>query len=79
MWWGVITMTTVGYGDVVPMTPLGKLLGAFAALTGIAIIALPTGIIAASFTQASMDLKRKRRTLHRARQRRAAKLQRGES
>ena len=76
MWWGVITMTTVGYGDVVPLTPLGKFLGAFAALTGIAIIALPTAIIAASFTQASMDLKRKRRTLHRARQRRAAKLER---
>ncbi|MEB3343814.1 ion transporter [Okeania sp.] len=45
MWWGVVTLTTVGYGDIYPITPLGKFLGAIAALIGIGIFALPTGII----------------------------------
>lgn len=45
MWWGVATLTTVGYGDVYPVTPLGKLLGGFIAFLGIGIFALPTGIL----------------------------------
>ena len=49
MWWGVATLTTVGYGDVYPITPLGKLLGAFIAILGIGVFALPAGIIATSF------------------------------
>ncbi|MGL1889478.1 MAG: ion transporter [Reichenbachiella sp.] len=49
MWWGVATLTTVGYGDVYPITPLGKLLGAFIAVLGIGVFALPAGIIATSF------------------------------
>ena len=49
MWWGVATLTTVGYGDVYPITPLGKLLGAFIAILGIGVFALPAGIIASSF------------------------------
>ncbi len=49
MWWGVATLTTVGYGDVYPITPLGRLLGAFIAVLGIGIFALPAGIIASGF------------------------------
>ncbi|MEQ9230376.1 MAG: ion transporter [Cyclobacteriaceae bacterium] len=49
MWWGVATLTTVGYGDVYPITGLGKLLGAFIAILGVGIFALPAGIIASGF------------------------------
>ncbi|MGD1958881.1 MAG: ion transporter [Fulvivirga sp.] len=49
MWWAIATLTTVGYGDVYPVTSLGKLLGSFIAILGIGIFALPTGIIATSF------------------------------
>lgn len=49
MWWGVATLTTVGYGDVYPITSLGKLLGAFIAILGVGIFALPAGIIASGF------------------------------
>ncbi len=50
MWWSVCTLTTVGYGDVVPVTPLGKVLAAVTAIAGIGMIAMPTGILAASFS-----------------------------
>ncbi len=49
MWWGVITLTTVGYGDVYPKTILGKLIGAGIALLGMGLFALPAGIIASGF------------------------------
>jgi voltage-gated potassium channel len=49
MWWGVVTLGTVGYGDVFPVTPLGKVLGGFAILAGIAFIAMPTAILAGGF------------------------------
>jgi voltage-gated potassium channel len=51
LWWGVNTMTTVGYGDVVPKTPVGKIIGSLAALLGIAVFALPASILAAGFLQ----------------------------
>jgi voltage-gated potassium channel len=51
MWWTIVTMTTVGYGDVVPMTPLGRVLAGFVMLTGIGMLALPTGILATGFIQ----------------------------
>ncbi|MGE5416197.1 MAG: ion transporter [Acidobacteriota bacterium] len=49
MWWGVACLTTVGYGDVFPVTVMGRILGALAAVVGLALFALPTGIIAAAF------------------------------
>ncbi len=52
MWWSIITLTTVGYGDVPPITPLGKVLAAMVALGGIGLVAMPTGIIAAAFSDA---------------------------
>ena len=51
MWWGVATLTTVGYGDVFPVTGLGKLLGGFIAFLGIGMFALPTGILASGFAE----------------------------
>jgi voltage-gated potassium channel len=51
MWWGVSAMTTVGYGDVLPITPLGKFLGGVAAIMGIGLFALPTGILVSGFTE----------------------------
>ena len=52
MWWAVATLTTVGYGDVYPITPLGKILAGLTAVTGIGVIAMPTGILAAAFSDA---------------------------
>ncbi|MEE2938793.1 MAG: ion transporter [Planctomycetota bacterium] len=52
MWWGVATLTTVGYGDAVPITPPGKALGAIVALLGIGVFALPAGILANGFGEA---------------------------
>ncbi|WP_114953116.1 ion transporter [Sphingosinicella terrae] len=50
MWWTAVTMTTVGYGDVVPITPLGRLVAALISIGGIMTIAIPTGIMAAAFS-----------------------------
>jgi len=52
MWWGVATLTTVGYGDVTPVTPLGKFLGAIVTLLGVGMFAMPAGILASGFAQA---------------------------
>ena len=49
MWWAVATLTTVGYGDVTPITTLGRFLGAASAIIGIGLFAIPTGILAAGF------------------------------
>jgi voltage-gated potassium channel len=51
MWWAVITLTTVGYGDLYPVTALGKSLTAVFALTGVGLIALPAGILASGFLE----------------------------
>ena len=48
LWWSVATLTTVGYGDVYPITAIGKILSAVIALIGIGFIALPTGIISSA-------------------------------
>ncbi|OGP59997.1 MAG: potassium channel protein [Deltaproteobacteria bacterium RBG_13_61_14] len=49
MWWGVATLTTVGYGDIYPITPLGKLLGSLIAFLGIGLFALPAGVLSSGF------------------------------
>jgi voltage-gated potassium channel len=52
LWWGIITLTTVGYGDVYPTTVLGKVISGVTALAGIGLIAMPAGILAAAFGDA---------------------------
>jgi len=51
LWWGIATLTTVGYGDVFPVTTIGKLLGGVIAFLGIGMFALPTGILASGFAE----------------------------
>jgi voltage-gated potassium channel len=60
-WWAVVTLTTVGYGDVFPVTGLGKLFASFVAIFGIAMFALPAGILGASFSE---EMRRERRCPH---------------
>ena len=62
MWWSIVTVTTVGYGDVVPITTAGKILGSLLGFIGVALIALPTGILASGFSDA---LERRRSSLRR--------------
>ena len=50
MWWAIVTMTTVGYGDVYPVTPAGKFLSGLVSIAAIGLIALPTGILAAAMS-----------------------------
>jgi voltage-gated potassium channel len=50
-WWAIATLTTVGYGDVTPITPLGRVFGSIVMVTGLCILALPVAIIASGFTQ----------------------------
>jgi voltage-gated potassium channel len=51
LWWAVATLTTVGYGDIYPITTLGKVISGAVAVLGIGLIALPTGIISAGFIE----------------------------
>lgn len=51
IWWGTITLTTVGYGDVYPVTVLGRILGGSLAVLGIGLFALPAGILASGFSE----------------------------
>ncbi|QFU15990.1 cyclic nucleotide-gated ion channel [Microvirga thermotolerans] len=51
MYWAVVTLTTVGYGDVVPVTPLGRVIAGVTAIAGLVMLALPVGIIASAFAR----------------------------
>merc|ERR1712176_1431317 len=55
MWWATAALTTVGYGDVVPHTPLGKVVGALSAFIGIGFFALPAGILGSGFVDVMND------------------------
>jgi len=54
IYWTIVTITTVGYGDITPQTPLGQVIAAIAMLTGYSIIAVPTGILTAELAQEMM-------------------------
>lgn len=51
LWWGVITLTTVGYGDVYPVTAIGRALGTVISVLGVGLVALPAGILASGFVE----------------------------
>lgn len=51
MWWSVVTLATLGYGDVIPITVFGKMLGTVVALLGLGMFALPASILASGFTE----------------------------
>ena len=51
MWWAMAALTTVGYGDAYPITPVGKIIGSLVTLLGIGMVALPSGILASSFSE----------------------------
>lgn len=51
LWWSIITLTTVGYGDLTPVTALGKIIASLTAVCGIAVIAIPIGLISAGFSE----------------------------
>jgi voltage-gated potassium channel len=52
MWWGIVTLTTVGYGDVTPVTVWGRIAGGLTAVMGLCMFAIPVGIIASAFIEA---------------------------
>ena len=58
LWWSVVTLTTIGYGDIVPVTVIGKILTAIIALSGVALLALPAGIITSGFLEESRKMKK---------------------
>ena len=60
LWWSIITMTTIGYGDTYPVTALGRFLGGIIAIVGVMMVALPTGIFAASFSEGMERRRRKK-------------------
>lgn len=63
MWWGIITLTTIGYGDIYPVTVLGKVIGGLISILGIAVYAIPAGILASAFTD---ELRKKRQEKQKA-------------
>ncbi len=64
MWWSVVTLTTVGYGDVTPVTAWGRVVVAFTAAIGIGVIAVPTALLGSGLTEAMAQSRRRK---HRAR------------
>lgn len=58
LYWATVTLTTVGYGDMCPVTDVGRLISMFSAIFGVAIIALPSGVITASYLDELRELKK---------------------
>jgi voltage-gated potassium channel len=64
MWWAIVTLTTVGYGDIYPITAAGQVAGAVVALLGIGFFALPTAMLGAGFVEAVHRMKAPRLCPH---------------
>lgn len=60
LWWSSVTLTTIGYGDIVPISVVGKILTILISVSSIGIVAIPTGILAAGFSEALSELKNKK-------------------
>jgi voltage-gated potassium channel len=65
MWWGIETMATIGYGDMVPVTPFGKIIAGIVALLGVGLFALPAGFLASGFIEEVNRKKEERLGIHR--------------
>ena len=61
MWWGIVTLATVGYGDVYPVTTWGRLIGSVVVVLGIGLFALPTGVLASGFAEVLARKKEKQK------------------
>ncbi len=62
MWWGIATLTTVGYGDIYPVTPMGRTIASFITVLGIGMFALPTGILGSGFIEEIQARKEKKKS-----------------
>ncbi|MEM7767477.1 MAG: ion transporter [Pseudomonadota bacterium] len=69
VWWAIATLTTVGYGDIYPVTTLGKIAASFIALAGIGVVALPAGVFASAFSDELRERERQKRETHASRSR----------
>ena len=58
MWWAIVTLTTIGYGDAYPITGGGKIFATFVAFIGVGIIAIPSGLLASVLTESRVDNKK---------------------
>ncbi|KAM3183252.1 Potassium voltage-gated channel subfamily KQT member 5 [Hymenolepis weldensis] len=65
LWWGIITLCTVGYGDAVPKTWIGKIIAAFCAIAGISFFALPAGILGSGFALKVQQQQRQKHLIRR--------------
>ncbi|MDE6632034.1 MAG: ion transporter [Muribaculaceae bacterium] len=64
LYWATVTLTTVGYGDLCPVTDIGRIVSMLSSLFGVAIIALPSGVITASYLEELREYRKKRESLH---------------
>ena len=62
LYWATVTLTTVGYGDMIPVTDIGRFVSMLSSLFGVAIIALPSGVITASYMDELRALKKQSNT-----------------
>ena len=60
LYWATVTLTTVGYGDMIPVTDIGRLVSMLSSLFGVAIIALPSGVITASYLDELRNLEKEK-------------------
>lgn len=58
VYWAIVTLTTVGYGDISPQTPLGQFFASMIMILGYAILAVPTGIVSAAFVRSDTQTER---------------------
>ena len=60
IWWAIVTLTTVGYGDVYPTTTVGRIIASIVMLTGIGFIAVPTSLISSTMTELAVEARAER-------------------